>query len=209
VGRWAAALVIAVFLVGASAADAAAPALQKLVLSPKQIGSGYRMQTIPQGNVVRGQVTLDLCGFQYLSERLRLARLQNAYLHAGGVDVSNEVVRYKPGGARQALAEIQYAAAHCPRGPVSGPVRGVGPTTYRLTRVTDPRLLPGHVALIAHMTGTAGKRHFDVRALAVYQVRGDFFSGVYTDGTSSVTAQRRVGLHAAEESAKNLKQLVQ
>ena len=161
-----------------------------------------------QGNVVSGQVTLDLCGFRFPSEQLRLARLQMAYTHAGGVGVSNEVVRYKRHGARQAFEEIQFAAAHCPRGPVSGPVRGVGPITYRLTRVTDRRLLPAHVALLIHVVGTAAKRHIDVRVLAVYQIRGDFLSGVYTDGTGSVISQRGVGLHAAEESAKNLKQLV-
>jgi hypothetical protein len=186
-------------------AIAANQPLQKVLLRPGQVGAGYQLLRFKQGNVVAGQVTLDLCGLSFPSERLRLARRQVAYLHHGKVvQLSNEVVRYKRGGAQQALRELRSAAARCPRGPVSGPVRGVGPITYRLTRFTNGRLLREHLALLVHGVGKIDGRHVDTTVLHVFQVRGDVLSGIYTDGTGGIRVQRRVGLHAAAESAKNL-----
>lgn len=199
----AAAIWLVVFAVPASAAT---PLLQRVLLRPGQVGAGYQLLRFKQGNVVTGQVTLDLCGFSFKSERLRVARRQVAYLrHGKVVQLSNEVVRYRHGGAQQALRELRSAAARCPRGPVSGPVRGVGPITYRVTRITDRRLLPAHLAVLVHGVGKVNGPYVDTTVLQVFQVRGDVLSGVYTDGTGGIRAQRRVGLHAAAESAKNMK----
>jgi hypothetical protein len=72
---------------------------------------------------VAGQVTLDLCGYTFHTEALRLARLQVTYTRAGAPLISNEVVAYKPGGAASALREVRAAIAHCPAGYVSSGVR--------------------------------------------------------------------------------------
>ena len=204
------AVIVSAGLVAAAAASAAqSPALGKLALRPAQVGSGYRMSLLPNGNRVSGEVSLDLCGQRFPSETLRTARLQVAYRHQGNVvQVSNELVRYRPGGALEAMRELRYVAVHCPRGPLTGPVRGVGPVTYRLTQLADDRLLGQHVAVKMHMTGRVGDKPLAETVVAVYQIRGDVLSAVYTDGHGRLADRVRVGLHAAEQSAGKLRALV-
>ena len=49
-----------------------------------------------------GEVTLDFCGGKYPSESLRTARYQVEYDKRGDTfSASNEVVAYKPGGAKR------------------------------------------------------------------------------------------------------------
>jgi hypothetical protein len=93
----------------AKAAEVASTgALRSIVLRPSQLGSGFRERLLPYGNRVRGQVTLDLCGQTFASESLRRQRLQFVYAAPSSkTEVSNEVVRYAPGGAAQAYAELK------------------------------------------------------------------------------------------------------
>ena len=108
-------------------ATADPPPLDSVVLTAKQAGSGYTRFTMDGGRQVDGQVTLDFCGGGYPSEALRLRRFQTIYANrAGGAQLSNEVVRYAPGGARQALREVARRVRTCPRTPVQSPVPGHG-----------------------------------------------------------------------------------
>ena len=189
-----------------ASASASTPGLRSVLLRPSQIGPGYKMGIIPHGDQVDGTVTLDLCGFKFPSEALRVARLQAAYSHAGkAVQLSNEVVEYAPKVATEALREVRNASTHCPKGPVSSNVQGVGPVTYGITKVTDRKLLPGYVAMLLNVTYKANGQTRHATALAVYQVFGDILSAVYTDGTSAIADQIRVGLRASEQSAINLR----
>ena len=204
---------IAVTSLSALSADAGhaaglyhAPAsLSSLVLRPAQVGSGYKRQKFEQGDQVDSQVTLDLCGQQFASEDLRTDRLQYGYARRkSDVWMSNEVVRYQPGGAQQALNELRTAARDCPKRAMIGPVAGSVPTRYRVRRINDSRLLPDSLALLVRETGVADGKSFDDTGVLVYQVRGDLLSGVYAfDGT--LAARRRSGLHAAAASARNLR----
>ena len=85
--RGIAALLLASALIGAQPTVAATPLLKRIVLTPGQIGAGYRMHMIAQGNIVKNQVTLDLCDLEFPSERLRKAR------HAKLKDLVNEALR--------------------------------------------------------------------------------------------------------------------
>jgi hypothetical protein len=85
-----------------------------------------------------------------------------------------------------------------------GPVKGVGPIRYRVTRVTDRRLLTPYVAVVLHANGLVNRKHVRIVAFLAYQIRGDVLSAVYTDGTGTIGAQQRIGLHAAAASAKRL-----
>jgi hypothetical protein len=205
-------LVAALALVAPVAAAAglnAAPPLLSIVLRPAQVGSGYRIALIPGGDRVRGQVSLDLCGQSFASEKLRVARLQVAYAHRGKVpQLSNEVVRYRRGGAGQAMNELRHVATHCPKRPVTGPLKGVGPLRYRLTRVSDRRLLKPYVAVVMHATGLISGKHVKIAAFLAYQIRGEVLSAVYTDGTGAIAAQQHIGLRAAAASAKRLTALI-
>jgi hypothetical protein len=203
----AAALLIASCAVAAGdlAAKTGATPLNQIALRAAQVGPLYRAEVIRSGRSVRNQVSLDLCGFRFPSEALRAARLQLAYQRPGvKLALSSEVVRYRAGGALQAFLELQYAVANCPTKPVRGPVGGVGPLTWRVNRISDPRLPPASIALDVHVTGTVeGKKVVDVSTL-VYQVRGEVLSAVYTYG-GTAAASRRFALNAAVQSAGNLR----
>jgi hypothetical protein len=181
--------------------------LGAVVLRAAQVGAGYALQQLPGGQLVQGQATLDLCGFSFPSESLRTARLQVAYRAPGkSLALSNEVVSYRPGGARQALREITHAAAACPHGPVQSTVPGVGTVdvTYRLQRLRDARLLPGSLALVVRVSGTINGTRGSTTEVVVYQVRGDLLSVVYASG-GTVPELRTFGLTAAGWSAADLK----
>jgi hypothetical protein len=204
-------LAIVLLLIAASATKviAAVPSLDRVLLEPKQVGDGYLMRKFEQGDVVKNQVSLDLCGFIFPSERLRTARLQVAYLHSGGVtQLSNEVVSYRGRGARQAVTELRQAVTRCPRRPVRGPVRGTVPIAHRLTRITDARLLKPYIAVVDRNTASINGKRVVKWSVSVYQIRRNVLSAIYTDGTGSVPAQRRIALHAASESAKNLREAI-
>jgi hypothetical protein len=198
---------VAVALATGAAQARTGSVLTRVVLRPSQVGPGYRLQQRPDGHGVRGLVTLDLCGFTFPSEFLRRARLQVDYVRRGAaVQLSNEVVTYRPGGAQQALREVAYAARHCPRHPVGSTVAGVPKLTYRIGWIHDRRLLPGAVALRVRASGMQNGKRVVETTLGVYQVRQNVLSAVYTFGRS-IRTQLPVGLHAAAQSALNLKRL--
>jgi hypothetical protein len=164
----------------------------ELALRASEVGPGYRGRVIPGGRKVKGQVTLDLCGFRYPSDALRASRIQMLYQHPREVLVlSNEVVRYRGTGAQQALSELEFALTRC-----------VSP--WKVTRVRDPRLLPSSVAVVARISGTRNGKPVVDEVLFVYQVRGNVLSAVYAyRGTSA--ARKRFGLRAAALSANKLR----
>ncbi len=189
--------------VTAPAADTAL--LGKVVLAPAQIGAGYTGTLIPGGTQVQGQVTLDFCGLTYPSEVLRVARLQVRYTNASApFEASNEVVTYTPGGAEQALRELGHAVATCPTGRVARNAVGTVAASRKLRRLTDPRLLPGSVAILDDETATVAGKVTTVGTVAVYQVRGRVLSGVYAIGGTDA-ARTAFALHAAELSAARLR----
>jgi len=207
VGR--AVFVIALGVVGvASPGSFSGGTLSSIVLKPSQFGPGYQLKMRSDSHCVQACVTLDLCGFAFKSEALRTDRLQVNYVKSSkALELSNEVVSYQAGGAAVAIGELSRAVATCPTGPVKSTVRGIGPLTYRIQRLTDAQLLPGAVALRIHVSGTANGHHFNGTTTAVYQAHGDHLSGIYIFLRSDATAaaQAQLALHAAEASAQNLK----
>ena len=76
--------------------------------------------------------------------------------------------------------------------------------TELLSRNPEVRGRALRLAVRVHLRGKYKGKIFVVNAVGVYQVKGNVFSGVYTNGRGTMAAQLRLGLHAAEESAKNL-----
>lgn len=181
--------------------------LAKTVLATSQVGTGYQAAVIPGGKLVAGETTLDFCNKTYSSEALRSARLQVEYTHKGGPQLSNEVVSYQPGGARQALAEMRHAAATCKNGPVAHPPSGVRDLVRHTQLLSDPHLLPGAIAILETDSGIVKGKHRTSQTIAIFQVRGNVLSGVYGYG-SSLAALKRFTLRAAEASAANLRRRV-
>jgi hypothetical protein len=206
------AVLIAMVLAGLGACAAVAStartpkqAVERAVLKAAEVGPGSIVRQIPGGTVVKGQVTLDLCGFKFTSEALRAARLQVSFIRntGGGPFLSNEVVAYRTGGAATAMRELRSAIAHCPTGFVKSGVPGAGLLKNSFDPIKSSRFLPGAVGVIDHITEkVSGKTlHFD--SLLVYQARGNILSGVYGFGV----VQLPTVVHASEQSALNLKRL--
>jgi hypothetical protein len=179
--------------------------VERAVLRAAEVGPGSIVRQIPNGSVVQGQVTLDLCGFKFRSEGLRTARLQVSFIKdtGGGPFLSNEVVAYKPGGAAKAMRELRTAVAHCPTGFVKSTIPGAGLIKNSFHPIKSDKFLPGAVGLIDHITEKVGKKTLRFDSLMVYQARGNVLSGVYSFGA----AQLPTVVHSANESAGRLRRL--
>lgn len=193
---------------------AGAPNVNKLVLAPSQVGTGYVLMHRQDGAGVKGTVTMDLCGRTgYPSEKLRTARLQVNYAAQNNpLGLSNEVVAYRAGGAAQALREAAHHADNCPNRPINSGEPGLPPLRFTITRISDTRLLKGYLAVKIRVRGMVkltvkGKvqrRQVDQTSYAVYQRLGNVLSGTYSYGPNT-PAQLRFALGAAEQSAQNLR----
>jgi hypothetical protein len=192
------------------AATAAPVDLTKVLLTPAQVGKGYLAYQRQDTFGVKAAPTLDLCGRKgYPSEQKRVDRLQVNYLKVKeSIGLSNEVVRYKSGGAKQALKEVLQHARTCPSTAIATGEPGVGKLRFTITPLRDTKLVKGAVAVKVRAVGklTNGKK-VDQTSYAVYQVVGDVLSGVYSFGPNT-GAQQAFALHAAEQSAKVLKRQV-
>jgi len=196
---------------------AAPPNVDKILLAPEaQVGKGYVLVQRSDSFGVKGTVTLDICGRSgYFSEALRAARIQVNYIkqgvdyvkHPGTLGLSNEVVRYQPGGAKEAMQEVLRHAVTCPHRPIDTGEAGLPKLLLAISRIHDIKLLPGYVALKIRTTGNVRGTRVDQTSYAIYQRVGNFLSGVYSFGANS-PAQERFVLHAAEESAGNLQRVV-
>lgn len=179
--------------------------LAKLVLKPGAVGGGYVLLQ-PKDGKGTAQRTLDLCGTKnYPSETLRMDRLQVDYLKQGAqLALSNEVVSYKGDGAKQAMREVLVHAQTCPNKPIA--FEGQPPLTYKITRISDPKLLNGAIALRIDVSGKINGKRVSAIRFAIYQRVGNVLSGVYSYSVNGVpgAAQQAFVLHAAEASAKAL-----
>jgi hypothetical protein len=193
----------AVTAAGGAMLASPAQTVASVVLTPSQVAPKVSLKQLPGGNQVAGQVTLDLCGYTFHTEALRVARRQVAYMRNGAPLISNEVVAYKSGGAATALRELRTAIAACPLGYVSSKVKGMGQLKNAIRPIAVPGTLPGSIAVVDRITEKLNgqTRRFD--AILVFQARHDVLSAVY----GYALAQLPLARHAAAESAFNLKKL--
>ncbi|HWB23800.1 MAG TPA: hypothetical protein VG652_13045 [Gaiellaceae bacterium] len=184
------------------------PDLAKLLLTPTQVGPGYRLMQRPDGHGVKGFVTLDMCGYKFGSEKLRTNRLQVNYVHSGNaVTLSNEIVTYRPGGAVQALEEVAYAASHCPSTPLRSMAKGISTVSFKVSPVPLMEPLPaGSVAYAVTVSLTYKGKQTKENDIVVYQIRGNVLSGVYGFG-GTLAARTRATLASAMKSARDLRQI--
>lgn len=210
--RKAVGLAVCCALVAAAAASAATPTLTQLLIQPSKVGKGYGVYRRTDGFGLKTR-TLDLCGTQnYPSEKLRTGRLQVNYLKPNAqLGLSLEIVSYKPGGAVQAMREVTRHALTCPSHAISPGEQNLPPLLFRITRISDPHLVKGYLAVRVHVTGTVKGKKVDDTSFAVYQRQGDLLTGVYSFGGGAYSAGRKISaqqafcLHAAEQSARLLR----
>jgi hypothetical protein len=161
----------------------AGEALARVSLQPSQLAPTYSLVPYQDGDVVSGQVTLDLCGATFPSENRRRNRHQVGTTDAAGkhVGMSTEAVLYdSEAGAQQALAEVAAAKAQCPPGFVRSDVAGVPPLKFAFGPPPDAGwpTTPGvtRLGLAATVADQQGNRYPSV---ALFQQRGALLVGFY------------------------------
>jgi hypothetical protein len=166
--------------------------LERIRLQDSDLGSGYTLRLMPGGALVRGQITLDNCGFDFTTEAHRVARRQYEMVDATshGLGISNELVAYdSPQQASKAIAEWHTAAARCPRTAVRSRVAGTPDVMERITRNDlDVATLPvGINAVTEESATTAGYGTF--YNISVLQAKGRFLDNMYLTSSHAPTAE--------------------
>ena len=176
------------------------PNLSAATLTAREVGSDYAGNLLTDGDRFLGQVTLDLCNATFPSEGLRTGRRQETYTRtAPELWVSNEVVTYVPGGAAQALGEVNTVARQCAGKPVTRQYSTDAVTTT-ITPLTVPGLLPGSVAVEINVLDKRGATvtHQET-VFAVYQSSGTTLSAVYVHaiGPTAIASGRTLAARLA------------
>jgi hypothetical protein len=146
------------------------------------------------GNIVFGQITLDMCAADFRSENLRVARHQVDFRSADRRSrLSTETVAYRSGGATLAMKEIRHALARCPSGFVRSHVAGVPLFKQRYAPLSvEPGWEPDTIATRVTEIDKSGR---SFPGVVIYQRRGNILNGTYAWGTGSAV------VHAAERCA--------
>ncbi len=149
---------------------------------------GVTFSLIEMGDVVTGQVTLDVCSARFPSEAMRVARYQQVGRDgAGTFAVNNENVVYGTvAGAAQAMTEIRAVVAECPDTFVPPVLQGQPPLKFAYEPLPEADLGPvaaDHVALSMRAEDRSGKVS---TAVFIYQRRGRVLVGVYGRDLASI-----------------------
>lgn len=160
--------------------------LQQVGLLPEEVQSAFAVTTISGGDLVEGQITLDLCAATFPSEALRRARRQVEVVDdsGNGLGLSTEAVLYKDGAAtEQGFQELRRAKSTCPATFVQSETEGVPPLKYTFDPPPDGSWtdVPGVTRLAFAFTLT-DMQDQTAQAVVVFLRRGRLLVGVYAFG---------------------------
>jgi len=168
----------------AASTDPAARQLNKLDVAPADAPPGYTVGLLDSGNLVAGQVTLDLCNGTYASEALRTARRQvDLDDQAGNTVLSTEAVLYtSPAATAQAFSELKARAANCPQTFLPPPPGEQGNPATKTTFSAPPDASWPSVAgvdRLAYAFTSTDQQGNSLQSIAVYLRHGRAFLGLY------------------------------
>jgi hypothetical protein len=164
--------------------DPNAKVLSMLVVRQPDVPSNLVVGLIPGGNLVAGQVTLDLCNGTYPSESLRTAREQvDVADQTGQTQFSTEAVLYhNTASTAQAFSELRARAASCPQQFLPPPPGEGGlpatKTTFNARPDTNWPTTPT-VDRLAYDFTSADQQGNTSHSMAVYLRRGRVLMGLY------------------------------
>jgi hypothetical protein len=162
--------------------------LSAVALSAKQAAQATGVPVVQGGAPatglgLAGNATLDLCFGNFPSESLRVQRYQVSFDDPNNrkqVLVSNEVVRYKAGGATQAFREVTAVAHTC-----TSMVLTSGRYSQPTVEPESPDLVSQQLTLAFSITPNpppgASRPLPPMYQVLVYQYQGDLFDGVYVN----------------------------
>ncbi len=166
-------------------APTAAVKLTSLTLSVAQVSPAMRGKpfgpvTEPRRYLYTGLMGPDnatlsaVCGVPtFPSDADRVARRQVAYIQHGFLAASQEVVRYRSGGAALALRELRSATRSCPK---SFPITKGSVASKVTIDPPNPDLLAKQLTMQFSITQPNGPRTWEVD---VYQFDGNYLSAFY------------------------------
>jgi len=156
--------------------------LAAVSLTDDDVAPEATLEPYPDGNVVVGQTSLDLCYGSFPSEDLRVGRQQVGVGDASGEAwVSSEAILYShPEQAEQAMAELEAAVRDCPSTAVAPPQDDRDPLVWQFDDAPDPSWpdQPGVVrqAYAFTVTGMDGQAR---SGTATYLQRGRMILALY------------------------------
>ena len=190
-------------LVPGAAQASTGVSVASLVLPASAVGPGYVEKSRKDGVGIAFS-TLDLCGFNYYAEKLRTDRRQVNYVKSGSkVDVSNEVVSFKPGGTKETIFELNDVIKKCPKQSTEPAGNGYSVTHYKVTTFRATGLLPNSIAALETIKGAYKGKAFSDTVAEIYQVHGTIFSAIYVQG-GAVAAIERQAASASRGVAKEI-----
>jgi hypothetical protein len=130
------------------------------------------------------------------SDAQRVARRQTYYIQDGHLSASNEVVRYRTGGAEQAYREIRAAVASCPSAYKMG--RG-SRASHVKALAAQGGLLSKQASQSFHETQPGAPAFWEI---TIYQFDGDYLSAVYVDNFRYGEARSTANKLARDAAAK-------
>jgi hypothetical protein len=169
-----------------TASPTAAQTVAKVALATADLNGGFKVKLIPGGDQVKGQVTLDNCGYSFSTEAHRVARRQVDILNAKGQKTggSNEVVAYDSiAEAKLALAQWRASMKHCHLGVFwRSHVAGTPPVAYlKFTQTSSSKLPVADNDVASGVVEVKGYKERDY-GLFVFQRSGNVLDALYLDG---------------------------
>jgi len=181
--------------------------LDLVALDEADLPEGWTLDLIDGGDQVTNQVTMDMCGAHFESERMRTARRQLGALDPAGERwVGNESVLYRTATAAEgALVELRAAVRSCPKHRlVASDVAAMPPVRYQLDLVeaAPEGITEDHVVIAGHLESADGER---VPFAGVWQRRGRAMTAVYGETLDELadlarTASSNLQMLSADEA---------
>jgi hypothetical protein len=172
--------------------------VRHIALVDSDFTDGRTVTVIQKGNRVRGQVTLDNCGFNFTTtEARRVARHQTTILPAPGRSwTSNEVVAYEtPHFAAKALRQFRKSVINCPKGVfTSSGLAGVPDLRYDVSKVHSSVKLPVADNAIVKLKITVEGTSRPFWSVLIFQRHGAVLDGVYRASFKKPTSAKMADL---------------
>ena len=203
---------------GAGATDPVAPTptkkpplstqVKEIAVNAWDVGDRASVVLLDDGDKVKGQITLDHCGYDFsATENHRVARWQVVIKDGKGRGIgSSEVVAYDSAGrAEKAMEQVRASVRRCPKGYVKSKVPGAPPMRYAQHKITKLADLP--VSDNARITARLSVKASPERpyATSFFQRKGAILSGLYFVATKKPDKDDIAVMHRlAEATGKRL-----